>query len=83
MPQDAKYNLSAPTAEEQDAFMKEFNALVEKHSMYFEPVPFMQRKSLTDPWEVSAQIFLQKKTLATQEDVLSPIQNVEPPAETA
>lgn len=57
-----KYNLSDCTADESAAFMKEFNELLNKHSLYFEPVPQYIRKSLQSPWETVCQIFLQKKT---------------------
>lgn len=77
---ETKYDLSAPTAEEQQDFMKEFQELLEKHSMYFEPIPHMQRKSVSDPWEFSSQVFLQKKTLVKEatpetDSVISPIQS--------
>ncbi len=62
MEQQPKYNLSDCTADESTAFMKEFNELLNKHSLYFEPVPAYTRKALGSPWELNCQIFLQKKT---------------------
>lgn len=84
MPPESKYSLSPVSQDEQDLFMKEFQELLDKHSMYFEPIPFVQRKSLTDPFEIAAQILLQKKTeiipaeAVPEESVISPIQDVTP-----
>lgn len=61
---EPKYNLTPTTEAENNEFMKDFHDLLEKHSLYFEPVPKFTRKSLVSPWEVTCQIFLQKKTLS-------------------
>ena len=58
-----RYKLSETTPEEQKAFMDEFQSLLDKHSLYFEPVPQYVRDSLQSPWQLKCQIFLQKKTL--------------------
>lgn len=68
-----KFNLSDCTKEDSDAFMKDFGELLDKHSLYFEPVPQFIRTSLTDPWRIVTQIFLQKKTkIAEDKSVPSP-----------
>lgn len=59
---DKKYVLSAPTKEEQDNFLKEFQALCDKHSIYFEPIPQFTRKTIQDPWTIVCQAWIQKKT---------------------
>lgn len=61
MQPDQKYKLSEPTQEEKDSFMKDFEELLKKHSIYFEPVPQFARDNITSPWKVICQIFLQKK----------------------
>lgn len=70
-----KYNLSEPTKEEQEAFMKDFRELLEKHSMYYEPVPQYSRKEIGAPWEVTCQILLQKKELSVDEVIPSPFKD--------
>lgn len=75
--EEPKYSLSAPTQEEQSNFMKDLQAVVEKHEMYFEPIPQLQRKDLTSPWEIACAWFLQKKTPIvekTEEGTPSPFQ---------
>ncbi len=62
------YNLSAISKEESDIFMKEFGELLDKHSLYFEPIPQFQRTKLEEPWKLVCTIFLQKKT-----EVVEPI----------
>jgi hypothetical protein len=62
-----KYKLSEPTAEEIKAFQEDFAAVLEKHSLYYEPVPQYSRKSLSDPWTLTCQIFIQKKTAVEEE----------------
>lgn len=56
-----KFKLSQPTEEEKSTFMKEFTALCDKHSMYFEPVPSYSRDTFETPWQLVCQIWLQKK----------------------
>ncbi len=63
-----KFNLSEVSNEESQLFMKEFGELLEKHSLYFEPVPQFTREGLVQPdgkpypWKIVTQILLQKKT---------------------
>ena len=75
---EVKYNLSAPTAEEQDAFMKEFNDLCKKHSIYFEPVPMFNREKVGAPWQIICQIFLQKKIEVVKAEIVSDNPEVNP-----
>jgi len=76
---EPKYKLSDCTKEESDAFMKDFGELLNKHSLYFEPVPQFTRKSLTSPWEIQTQIFLQKKSeIVEPESVPSPFADESP-----
>ena len=56
-----KYNLKDCTPEEQNSFMKEFQELLNKHSLYFEPVPQFTRDNINSPWKIVCQVFLQKK----------------------
>lgn len=71
---EQKYKLSDCTKEDSDLFMKEFGELLNKHSLYFEPVPQFIRDSLTAPWKIVTQIFLQKKTeIVEPEKVEDPI----------
>lgn len=60
---EKKYKLSEVTSEEQEAFMKDFEAFLNERSLYFEPVPEWTRKDLQSPWTIRCSIFLQKKTL--------------------
>lgn len=55
-----------PSKEETEKFMKEFNDLCDKHSIYFEPVPQYTRETITSPWQLTCQVFLQKKTEVEQ-----------------
>lgn len=64
---EQKYDLSDLSKEEQDSFMKDFGALLDKHSLYYEPVPQFVRETMESPWEIRTQIFLQKKTLRKSE----------------
>lgn len=59
---EPKYKLSMPTETEQQDFMKEFAELLDKHSMYYEPVPQFERVDLQSPWQIKIAVFLQKKT---------------------
>lgn len=68
---DPKYKLIEPTEEEKKAFMEKFNVFLQESGMYYEPVPAFSRDSLTDPWKVVCQVFLQKKVL-TEEAIPSP-----------
>lgn len=56
------FTLTDATTEEQQAFMTEFMALLEKHSLYYEPVPQFARDDVQSPWKVVVQVILQKKT---------------------
>lgn len=69
---EKKYNLSEANQEERDAFMKEFAELLDKHSLYFEPVPQFIRDTIETPWRVVTQIFLQKKTEVVEVDKVVP-----------
>jgi hypothetical protein len=57
-----KFLLTDATTEEQQAFMTEFMALLEKHSLYYEPCPQFARDDAQSPWKVVVQVILQKKT---------------------
>ncbi len=59
---EQKYNLRDCTTEESESFMKDFNELLKKHLVYFEPVPQYIREDLKSPWRLTCQILLQKKT---------------------
>lgn len=83
--QEPKYKLSDTTPEESKAFMVDFQELLSKHSLYFEPVPQFTRKSLTSPWEIQTQIFLQRKTEIVkpekvEDSIPSPFTDENPPA---
>lgn len=67
MEKEQKFNLTPTTEEENKVFMKEFGELLDKHSLYFEPVPQFTRETLTSPWKIVTQIFLQKKTPVVEE----------------
>jgi hypothetical protein len=56
-----KYKLVEATEEEKSNFMKDFNDILVKHSIYFEPVPQFTRETLNDPWKVVCQVLIQKK----------------------
>lgn len=58
-----RYLLSESTKEERDNFMMELQVLLDKHSLYFEPIPQITRESNDKPWHISCQILLQKRTL--------------------
>lgn len=79
MPKEAQYTLSDVTVEEKESFMKEFQELLIKHSVYFEPVPQYARDSLESPWKIVCQIMLQKKTeLVPKDSVQSPYVELKP-----
>jgi hypothetical protein len=59
---EPKFLLSDATTEEQTTFMKEFMELLEKHSLYYEPVPQFTRDDNQSPWKIVVQVLLQKKT---------------------
>jgi hypothetical protein len=59
---EPKFLLSDATTEEQTTFMKEFMELLEKHSLYYEPVPQFTRDDNQSPWKIVVQVILQKKT---------------------
>lgn len=68
MPTLPKYSLSEPSIEEKKSFMKDFNELLEKHSMYFEPIikTIDEREILPDgrvSWTTKrfTDIFINKK----------------------
>lgn len=62
-----KYSLSDCSKEEVDLFMKELGELLNKHSLYFEPVPKFTRDGLVQedgkpyPWKIVCEILLNKK----------------------
>lgn len=71
---EQKISLKDCTKEESDLFMKEFGQLLEKHSLYFEPVPQFERDDLKSPWKVVCQVFLQKKVeVVEKESLKSPL----------
>ena len=57
-----KFNLSDCSNEYRDLFMKEFQELLDKHSLYFEPIPTYQRDTFESPWQIKCNILLQKRT---------------------
>lgn len=63
-----KYTLSDASEKEQQLFMQEFNELLNKFSLYYEPVPQFSRDSLTSPWKIVCQVFLQKKTIIEESE---------------
>jgi len=81
-----KYNLGECTEEESSAFMKDFNELLNKHSVFFEPVPVYSREGLVKedgtayPWTTVCQIMLKKKTPVVEvvEAVPSPFTDESP-----
>lgn len=82
---EPKFSLSDCSPEEQKAFMSEFQELLNKHGLYFEPVPQFVRDSLTAPWKIVTQIFLQKRTEIVEPEVVekdmpSPFVSNEPAA---
>lgn len=62
-----KYSLKDLTKEERDAFLKDFQSILEKHSVYFEPIPKMARKDLHSPWQIVCDISILKKVENKQE----------------
>ena len=72
--QEPKFTLSTPTQEEQNSFMKDLQEVVDKHEMYFEPIPQFQRKDLTSPFEIACAWFIQKKTPIKKEETPSTFQ---------
>lgn len=56
-----KYSVVDLTNEERDAFSKDFEALMEKHSVYFEPIPKIERKDMQSPWQLGCNVLLLKK----------------------
>lgn len=85
MEKEPKYSLSEVSKEQSDSFMKEFQELLNKHSLYYEPVPQFTRDSLTSPWKIQCQILLQKKTEivepTVEKGIPSPFSNNEPTKE--
>ena len=81
-----KYKLSDATSEEQQAFLKDFNDLLNKHSMYYEPIPAFEREDISKPWKLVFKIWLQKKKEIVEvekDSIPSPfVENNEPPEET-
>lgn len=73
---ETKYNLIAITKEEQELFQKEFQELLNKHSVYYEPVPTFVRDGLLDengkpsPWKLVCQVLLQKKVEITKDGAI-------------
>lgn len=65
--QKPKYSLSDLSKEEQESFMKDFNEVLNNHSVYFEPIPQYTRKDNNSPWDITCSILLQKKILIKEE----------------
>jgi len=74
MQQGIKYKRVEPTLEEKEAFLKAFEELCLKHSMYFEPVPALQRKEVNSPWEIVSQVVL-LKNIQIAEEIPSPFES--------
>ncbi len=61
--------------------MKEFNELLNKYSLYFEPIPQYQRTAIGEPWNpYGISILLQKKIPIPEDEevkdaeIVSPVQ---------
>lgn len=81
--QEPKFDLTEVSKEETDAFMKDFQDLLKKHSLYFEPVPQYTRDTLTSPWKTVCQVFLKKKIPIVEKAIPSPFTPDETTTETA
>ena len=61
MPPTQKFKLVDVSAEEQTFFLKDFEELLKKHSLYFEPIPQLRRDNMQSPWKIVTEVLLQKK----------------------
>ncbi len=79
MQPETKYKLADVSEEEKNAFMKDFDALLKKHSVYFEPIPQIRRENLQTPWKIVTEVLLQKKVEVVEvEKVSEPVPSTDP-----
>ena len=57
-----KYSFSEPTKEEQEIFMTEFNAILEKYSLVAETIPQLVRSNESGEFALKGTLMLSKKT---------------------
>lgn len=84
MNDEPKFNLVELSKEEASAFSKDLEEILQKHSVYFRPIPKVQTTGADQPFTLGAELFAMKRVEAeSNKSVESPYADAKEESDTA